>query len=413
MKTIYSILVCLIIISAGHSQSTKNVLFIGNSYTAYNNMAAMVSTCATSAGDAITFDTHTPGGTTFSQHSANSIVQEKIAQGNWDFVVLQEQSQRPSFPESQVQAQVYPYATQLDSMIRFHNPCAETVFYMTWGRKNGDASNCPTWPPVCTYEGMDSLLNLRYMIMAENNDAIVSPVGAVWNYIRQNFPSIELYNSDESHPSLAGSYAAACCFYATLFRKNPQLITWNSTLNAQDAFNIREAVRIVVFEQMENWFIGEYDVVAEFNIDNNDAPNYYFQNTSNNANTFEWYVNGTLVSNSNDLNFTFESFGEYEITLIASQCGLSAISTQTISYTASSMIQNEDSNVRVFPNPSDNSIFIEIHQAQQVFILDATGRTLETLHLLRGSNSLNLAHYKSGVYVILLENGTSIRFIKN
>jgi hypothetical protein len=43
------------------SQDTKNMLFIGNSYTGYNNLAAMVSTCATSAGDAITFDTHTPG----------------------------------------------------------------------------------------------------------------------------------------------------------------------------------------------------------------------------------------------------------------------------------------------------------------------------------------------------------------
>jgi hypothetical protein len=40
--------------------------------------------------------------------------------------------------------------------------------------------------------------------MAETNDAIVAPVGAVWNYIRQNHPEIELYNPDESHPSLIG-----------------------------------------------------------------------------------------------------------------------------------------------------------------------------------------------------------------
>ena len=50
---------------------------------------------------------------------------------------------------------------------------------MTWGRENGDQSNCQSWPPVCTYEGMDDLLRERYMIMANDNNALVAPVGAV------------------------------------------------------------------------------------------------------------------------------------------------------------------------------------------------------------------------------------------
>lgn len=71
------------------------------------------------------------------------------------------------------------------------------------GKKEGDAGNCPFWPPVCTYSGMDSLLNLRYRMMAEDNDALLSPVGQVWHYIRDNHPEIELYNADMSHPSSA------------------------------------------------------------------------------------------------------------------------------------------------------------------------------------------------------------------
>lgn len=86
---------------------------------------------------------------------------------------------------SQVETDVFPYAHYLDSVINFYNPCVETAFYMTWGRKNGDASNCSFWPPVCTYDGMDSLLNLRYRMMADSNASILSPVGAVWNYIRK------------------------------------------------------------------------------------------------------------------------------------------------------------------------------------------------------------------------------------
>ena len=70
----------------------------------------------------------------------STIRPSRIRSGSWDFVVLQEQSQLPSFPIEQVTAEVFPYARYLDSVIKAHNSCAQTIFYMTWGRKNGDFS---------------------------------------------------------------------------------------------------------------------------------------------------------------------------------------------------------------------------------------------------------------------------------
>ena len=181
---------------------TRNVLFLGNSYTQVNNLPQLTSDVAFSAGKTLNFESNTPGGYTLMGHFTNSVSLNKIMQANWDFVVLQEQSQRPSLPIEQVEVDVFPYAVSLDSMVRKYNPCGETMFYMTWGRKNGDASNCSWWPPVCTYSGMDSLLSMRYMMMGNDNSASVSPVGALWNYIRLHYPEIELYSSDESHPSI-------------------------------------------------------------------------------------------------------------------------------------------------------------------------------------------------------------------
>jgi hypothetical protein len=166
---------------------------------------------------------------------------------------LQEQSQLPAFPITQVQNQCFPYAQALNTHIKDANPTAETVFYMTWGRKNGDASNCANFAPMCTYNGMDSLLRLRYIQMANDNEALISPVGAVWRHIRQNYAAIELYQSDESHPSYAGSYAAACTFYTIFFRKNPTLITYDAGLAPTDAANIRESVKTIVFEHLADW----------------------------------------------------------------------------------------------------------------------------------------------------------------
>ena len=87
-----------------------DILFIGNSYTYANNMPQMVSELALSFGDTLNFQTSTFGGATFNSHSSNVSTLDKISQKNWDYVVLQAQSQEPSFSPSQVANDVYPYA---------------------------------------------------------------------------------------------------------------------------------------------------------------------------------------------------------------------------------------------------------------------------------------------------------------
>jgi len=178
-----------------------------------------------------------------------------IRQGGWDYVVLQEFSQYPSEPLTWVQANVFPYVQYLDNQINTFNAGVETMFYMTWGRRDGDADRCSRLPEVCTYEGMDDLTRDRYMMMAQNYHGVVSPVGAVWRYIRQNYPAIELYDTDGSHPSQAGSYAGACCFYTAIFRKDPSLITYNYTLSSSTAAIIRNAVREVVYNHLSIWYL--------------------------------------------------------------------------------------------------------------------------------------------------------------
>ncbi len=253
MRKIYSLLVlALMALSLSAQGTSKNVLFIGNSYTDVNNLPLLVQQVAQSMGDDLTYQSNTPGGCTFMQHCTNQSM-NLIQQGGWDVVVLQEQSQYPSFPDNQVQNEVFPYAAQLVQAVYANNPGGEAMFYMTWGRKYGDSQNAIYFPVLGSYEGMDSMLYERYMYMARTNDASVSPVGRVWRYLRTNNPSIELYQSDNSHPSLAGSYAAACCFYTMIFKRNPELITFRSTLDEATAATIRAAVRTVVFDNLSFW----------------------------------------------------------------------------------------------------------------------------------------------------------------
>ena len=309
---------CLLLFTSLQAQ-TKKVLFIGNSYTGYNNLPQMVADAAASVGDTLIKDKHTPGGATFSGHASNSNAMNKIKSNNWDHVVLQEQSQLPSFGAAQVANDVYPYAKTLCDSIRKNDSCTRPMFYMTWGRENGDQINCPILPWLCTYEGMDSMLNLRYRIMAEDNEAYLSPVGEVWHYIRDNHPEIDLYTGDGSHPSIRGSYVAAITFYTTIFQKDPTLITFNSTLEETMANDIKAAAKLIVYDNLEEWNVGIYDPVAAFAVEaeNNTLS---FSSEAEYTSSYFWdFGDGNTSTEINPVHVYAEE-GLYTVSLIVSDC---------------------------------------------------------------------------------------------
>ena len=112
-------------IAAFGQGTTYKALFIGNSYTAFNNLPNLVANLADSSGDSLIYTAHTPGGAQLWQHASNNTVLNYLAQGDWDYVVMQEQSQLPSFPDWQVAQDVFPHAETLCDSIRAGNACTE------------------------------------------------------------------------------------------------------------------------------------------------------------------------------------------------------------------------------------------------------------------------------------------------
>jgi hypothetical protein len=254
----------LILLLTTTLNAQERVLFIGNSYTAANSLPTMVAAIASSANQNLACSQQTLGGATLYQHAQSNATYSKLASQSWDYVVLQAQSQEPSFPYSQFSSQTLPYAIQLVDSIRSIAPCAQPVFFRTWGRENGDQFNCAAFPPLCTYEGMDSMLHRHYSLMADTTDAYLSPVGSVWKHIRDTDSTINLYTSDGSHPSLAGTYAAACTFFTMITRMDPNSITDDQNLNPGVAATIRQAAKDVVYDSLAVWGVGAYDTQAGF-----------------------------------------------------------------------------------------------------------------------------------------------------
>lgn len=263
MKLKITALICLLYTVPFMAQNTKRVLFLGNSYTHVNNLPQMTANAATSAGKNLIFDMNAPGGYYIGQHVTDAISLTKVQVGNWDNVILQDQSLALAYPGYFMNG--INSSIQMDSIVKANNSCAQTLFYATWGRKNGDSYICSQ--PYCEvntvvtrdFYQMNSDIQTHYKVFADSLKASMSPVGTVWANIRQQHPSIELFDPDESHPSVAGTYAAACSFYAAIFRSDPTEITFNGGLSDTDAELIRQAAKEVVFDNLLNWNIGLYD----------------------------------------------------------------------------------------------------------------------------------------------------------
>lgn len=424
MKTTRNLLVFFTLLLASSltlQAKTIRALFLGNSYTQVNDLPSIISNIALSNGDTLIYSSNTPGGYTLQGHSTNSTSLGLIAGGPWDFVILQEQSQLPAFPDDQVEMSVYPNATLLDSLIHVSNPCAKTLFYVTWGRKNGDASNCASFPPICTYLGMDSMLQLRYTNMAEMNQAALSPVAMVWRKIRNDYPTIELYSGDESHPSAAGSFAAACTFYAMMFEKNPNTVSYTYTIPATQAATIKEVAKMIVFDSMDYWNRFLVLPVADFTYSNS-GLDYSFTNASTNASAYIWdFGDGSASSTVANPSHTYTSAADstaITVQLIAfDDCGNADtfVTSFTIPGTSTSIEYSPSKQLfKLFPNPTSHILNIQAKEnIQSIEVIDIWGRVIAKQNNPTSSPfmMIHTHHFSTGTYWIKVKTNKGVQAI--
>ena len=318
MKNILIILLSVFLMTT-NAQITKKALFLGNSYTAVNNLPVLVQNLATANGDILIHDKNTPGGMTFNGHSSNATSIAKIQADEWDFVVLQAQSQEPSFPPAQVAIDTKPYAQTIVNTINTYNSCTKAMFFLTWGRQNGDQQNCQFYPPICTYTGMQQRLRESYLEMTADNNADCAPVGIAWKKMREDFPSVNLYSSDGSHPSITGSYLAACVFYTSMYNKTTVGNSFISTLDSLTAYRIQTIATATVLDSLSVWSIE----TSPTNFEIEDSVILVCDSFQLNG---VWYNSNTLVSDTTMGTGSCSAVTNYDLQISSSTIDSSIVS---------------------------------------------------------------------------------------
>lgn len=221
---------------------TYRVLFIGNSFTYYNDMNqpnGIFARIAKKAGySGIKVTTVYKGGYYLHQFLDDSdsyghqVLTLLGSSTKFDIVILQEQSANPIADPGDF----YESCRRFKELIDKNG--AEMWLYSTWGYKTGH-SGLGTYGP--TTEAMEMKLRAAYTAIAEELGVKVGYAGAAMTKCFRDHPEIDLYNSDLKHPSAAGSHLIAWTLFGTIFGVDPATLTDNADMTAAFAEKLKAA----------------------------------------------------------------------------------------------------------------------------------------------------------------------------
>ncbi len=191
--------------------ASLKVLFVGNSYTQFNDLPKLVAKLAAASGKApkITVDSVLAGGATLQQHFTTTGALAKLQKGSFSHAVFQGQSLEALFNPTNFGV----YAKKLADEAKKNK--IMPVWFETWARAKGNEMYKYAWSGG-TPAAMQKGLRLAYGSVAKATGGLYAPVGDAWMAVLKAHPTIKLHDNDGSHPSIQGSYLAACVFYGVL-----------------------------------------------------------------------------------------------------------------------------------------------------------------------------------------------------
>jgi hypothetical protein len=231
----------------------KTTIFIGNSFFYYNDgMPGHVTqleraadpdhghdysaTMVTIGGSGLDwhdvesyFRPNAIGSYSFDDH--NNIVfnkREKL----FDAAVMMDCSQCPIHPK--LKTEFTEFAKKDSDIVRAHG--ARPIFFMSWAYADKPE--------------MTAQLAEAYTIAGNANDTLVIPAGLAFARARARQPELNLYAADKRHPSLAGTYLAACVVFSALTGRSPVGNAYHAGIDAPTA----QLLQTVAWETAQEYY---------------------------------------------------------------------------------------------------------------------------------------------------------------
>ena len=299
-----------------------NILFIGNSYTHYNNMPSLFEKLALSKKYKLNVEMNAKSNHTFKMHSKRDDMYQAIRKRKWDYVVVQGFSRELMYAKERIDTASLPYFRQIMDSIYTNNPCTNVLLYMTWGYENGYEGDNLT----LSYLEMSERIKAGYKYLAEMYQIPIVPVGDVWKNFRESYPNISLYQEDRQHPNLFGSYLIANTFYTSIFKNSPENGFVPSKIDSVTARRIQRISFSSISTILDTFKLNQNTI--KFHFERNKKGEFIASGNANYpfADSLYWDLgNGIRISNSN-FRWKYSKAGTYLVKLIVyEKCGVREI----------------------------------------------------------------------------------------
>jgi hypothetical protein len=410
MKTkLTLVLLAIISINNLFAQDSLRVLFLGNSYTSYNNLPQLVQSLSGSAGQTMIIDFNMPGGMTVSGHVNDATSIAKISQGNWDYVVIQEQSQIPSIDYYRYN-DMYPALTNLKALVEQFNPCTKIITYMTWGRRIGgqqcDPTNTYCSPVFADFNHMQDSLTSAYTEISDILNIQCAPVGVTWQNIL-NDTTLILHSPDNSHPNIDGSYVAALTIYSSIWKQPSSGNAFNAGLAQSLAVYYQQMSDNTIFNSQNNWNLNINDPLANFSYSTNGNSVTFTNTSSSNMNSplnYFWDFGDGNTSILENPNHSYSSNGIYSVNLIVKDCIFSDTVSFPVQIGLTDIHENELYKIRIYPNPSNTYLYFDygklnVINGYTLIIKNAMGQQIFNKYITSQTDYLNSSNWGgNGLY---------------
>jgi len=203
------------------NSNPERVLFVGNSYYYYNNslhnhVSDLVNASDAALGARLQFKSSTIGGAALNHHNMAHLTEPGrigVTQA-FQWVVMQGGSAEPL---SQSRREIFRQTAMTHAEI-VKARGGQVALYMTHAYVKPHRLASPQ--NITATESM-------YVEVGNEIGALVIPVGLAFKEAYQRFPNLKLHLPDGTHPSLLGTYLAACTTYATLYGRSPVGVKYN------------------------------------------------------------------------------------------------------------------------------------------------------------------------------------------
>ncbi len=200
------------------------LLFIGNSLTYVNDLPGMLIAIARQAGKRLTADTIAMPNAALEDHFLQRTAHSALASGQYTLVVMQ---QGPSsLPESRLHLR--RWTRQFEPLIRAGG--ARPALYMVW-------------PDLSRFDYFDDV-RASYSAAANAVNGMFIPAGQAWLAAWSLAPRVELYSSDDFHPSELGTYVAALSMFCEMYRQSPVGLPARLPLDGGHVLDIEPALAL-------------------------------------------------------------------------------------------------------------------------------------------------------------------------